>query len=233
MKVLAIETSTLTGSVALLEIPPSPLCQRGVMGGFVIGEVTLSVSLQHSERLMPAIADLLRDAAVAPSEVDLYAVAIGPGSFTGLRIGLAAAQGLPLAHDKPVVGVSTLEGIAFHGVYYPGVVVPLLNAYRNELYWGLYRGVGGVPKVLEEDRVSPVEELISWVRHQSERCLLLGDGLKVYGERLMAELGPEKIDLAPAHLQNPRGAHIAVLAVEKSRQGHQPEPLPKYLRRPG
>jgi tRNA threonylcarbamoyladenosine biosynthesis protein TsaB len=222
MQILAIETSTLTGSIAL------------VSGGNVLGEVTLSVSVQHSERLMPAIEELLRDASVLPKEIDLYTVSAGPGSFTGLRIGMAAAQGLALAYGKPVVGVSTLEGLAMNGLYFPGLVVPMLNAFRSEIYWGVYRSDGSGMEEVTVDRVSVPGALIDHLKGFSEKILVTGNGLDVCGPLILQELGEERVQLAPPALRLPRAVHLASLAEKRLKSGVSMEAaLPRYLRKPG
>lgn len=220
MNILAIETSTLTGSVALLRDQS------------IVGEITLSVSVQHSERLMPAIDQLLCDASTKPSDIDLYAVATGPGSFTGLRIGIAAAQGLSLSHGKPMIGVSTLEALAFNGAFFPGLIVPLLDAYRGEVYRGLYRGGAGSLEAIDEDRVTAIQPLIEELRRRNAEILLLGTGAELYGDQIQKSV--EKITVAPVPLQNPRASNVAYLALQKSKEAIPREPLiPRYLRQPG
>lgn len=220
MNVLAIETSTLTGSVALFK------------NESVVGEITLSVSVQHSERLMPAIDQLLRDAGTNPAEIDLYAVATGPGSFTGLRIGIAAAQGLSLSHGKPMIGVSTLEALALNGIFFNGLIVPLLDAYRGEVYRGLYRGGSGLPALIDEDRVTGIQPLIEELQKQDSATLLLGNGAEIYGDQIQKALG--KTTVAPGLLRNPRASNVAFLALQKSKETIPRGPLfPRYLRQPG
>lgn len=198
VKILAIETSTLTGSVALLE------------NDSLIGEITLSVSAQHSESLLPAIDQLLSQARVKSAEIDLYAVAVGPGSFTGLRIGIAAAQGLSLAHQKPLVGVSTLRGLAMNAIFYSGIIVPVLNAFRGEVYFGLYRARDGIPFEIEADQVLPLEEFHRRMDSLKEDRLILDQGL------------------------GPRAAHIGFLAARDPTVSHgEALVFPRYLRRPG
>jgi len=228
MQVLAIETSTLTGSVALLS------------GEEVIGEITLSVSVQHSERLMPAVERLLTDSNLTATDIDLYAVAIGPGSFTGLRIGIATAQGLSLAGGKPLVGVSTLEALAVNALFFPGLIVPILNANRGEIYRGLYQQknvgtyCGPYLNAVDEDRVIGVDKLIAELRHFEGPILLLGNGTQLHKEKLLKELGGKQISFAPPSLQIPRASHLAVLALEKWNRGDVNQTaLPRYLRVPG
>jgi tRNA threonylcarbamoyladenosine biosynthesis protein TsaB len=222
MNLLAIETSTLTGSVALLRDEA------------VVGEITLSVSVQHSERLMPAIDQLLRDAGTKPADIDLYAVATGPGSFTGLRIGIAAAQGLALARGKPVVGVSTLEALALNGIFFPGLIVPLLDAFRGEVYRGLYRRTAEGLGAIGDDRAVGLAPLIDELRKQDGAALLLGNGVELYGKKIEEELGIEKISIAPPPLRNPRASNVAFLALQKWKSGEKEGSiLPRYLRKPG
>jgi tRNA threonylcarbamoyladenosine biosynthesis protein TsaB len=212
VKILGIETSTLTGSVALVE------------SGRLLGETTLSVSVQHSERLMPAIEQLLRDSGIAPGEIDLYAVADGPGSFTGLRIGIAAAQGLAMPYGRPIAGVSTLRGLAMNAVLFPGLIVPVLNAFRGEVYFGIYRAKGGRPEPVEGDAVLPVADFLERLKSLGKETLLLGGGIEILPRD--SEVLRERI--APALFHTPRAASIALLA-EFSVPGTV---LPRYLRKP-
>lgn len=224
--ILAIETSTLTGSLALLS------------GEEIRGEITLSVSVQHSERLMPAMDQLLRNAATDISAIDLFAVANGPGSFTGLRIGIAAAQGLALAGQKPVVGISTLEALAMNGIFFQGLVVPILNAFRGEVYRGFYFSPGGYGdiKVLKPDQVMTPEVLLAELSERAEKILLIGPGLPICREMLLSHLEPGRLLLAPPSLNSPRAVHVALLAQKKwspSQEDLSPLVLPAYLRNPG
>lgn len=226
MKILAIETSTMTGSVALID------------GEEVRGEITLSVSVQHSERLMPAIGRLLEDAGMRIEEMDLFAVASGPGSFTGLRIGIAATQGLALASGKPAVGVSTLKALAMNGIFFPGLIVPVLNAYRGEIFRGIYRQNAGarfiapLPERLEDDGVTTASDLADELKKRSGPILLLGNGVELCRPVLEPSLG-NLLHVAPP-IFSPRASHVAFLASKKWKEGMTEEPiLPQYLRRPG
>src|SRR5688572_26806657 len=131
MRVLAVDTSTMAGGVALLE------------DDRVVGESLLDVRTTHSERLMLAIDRALTDAGWRPASVDGLAVAIGPGSFTGLRIGLAAVKGLALALACPIAGVPTLDAMAAGLPWASRPVCPILDARRDEVYASLYRWDGG------------------------------------------------------------------------------------------
>ncbi|HEX5037402.1 MAG TPA: tRNA (adenosine(37)-N6)-threonylcarbamoyltransferase complex dimerization subunit type 1 TsaB [bacterium] len=220
MQVLAIETSTLTGSVALMS------------GDRLVGETTLSVSVRHSERLMPAVEQLLRDANTLPSQVDLFAVAEGPGSFTGLRIGIAAAQGLALAQGKPLVGVSTLQGLAMNAVFHPGLVVPVLNAFRGEVYFGIYRTASGRPIPVQEETVVSLDDFMALLDSQGESTLVLGDGVALCLPK-MGSATSDKITFDSGPLSTPRASNLAFLALSRKAGERAGPVLPRYLRKPG
>lgn len=204
MKILALETSTLTGSIAFLEDEE------------IRAETILSVSVRHSERLMPAMNHLLESAGVSISEIDLYAVALGPGSFTGLRIGIATAQGLALAQDKPLIGISTLEALAMNGILFSGLVAPILDAFRGEVYWGLFKTQEKVLKRIEEDQISGLEDFRKRFQEMKEPVLILGN---LFG---------------PPAFRYPRASNVGLLALYEWQKGVRENiVLPQYLRIPG
>lgn len=161
MRVLAVDTSTLAGGVALLE------------GGRLVGEYVLDVSATHSERLMPAIDRVLGDAGWRPIDLEGLAVAIGPGSFTGLRIGVATVKGLALALGIPVAAVPTLDAMAESLPYAALPVCPVLDARKGEVYCSLYRWDGGRMRREWEYLAIPPAALASRLR---EPVIVLGDG---------------------------------------------------------
>lgn len=242
MKILAVETSTLTGSVALLDVSDHR-AEPGILSETysgetstnkkVLGEITLSVSVQHSERLLPMVEMLLNHCACKIEDIDLFAVSVGPGSFTGLRIGIAATQGFSLATGKPLVGVSSLKTLAMNAFGFSGVILPLINAFRGEVYSGLYQSVGhGVEIVGDEGVVSPKvlsEEIVK--THSS--FLILGNGAEIV-RPVFSEIEKEKIIYAPAALNMPRASHVGFLAYEKYQtQTDKDVPvLPHYIRIP-
>ena len=128
MKILGIDTSTPIGSVALID------------GENIVAEHTLNIVQAHSSRLMPAIDNVLKWGNITPDALDGCAVGIGPGSFTGIRIGVATAKSLCYAVDKPIVGVSTLEAIAYNLRWTDGIVCPILDARRSEIYGCTFHG---------------------------------------------------------------------------------------------
>src|SRR5713226_2055195 len=127
MKLLGVESATLSGGVALLD------------GDRLLGEITLNIAITHSERLLSAVDRLLADCGLAPSDLEGLAVSVGPGSFTGLRVGLATVKGLAMALGLPVAPVPTLDALACNLPFADATVCPLLDARKGEVYCSLYR----------------------------------------------------------------------------------------------
>ena len=195
MIVLGIETATLTEGVAVID------------GDGVIAEHRSHVGSTHAERLMPTILQTLRSAGLGIDDVNGIAVSIGPGSFTGLRIGLSTVKGLSLARGIPVVGVPTLDGMANHIPFCKYMVCPMLDAKRREVYTALYRTSGGIPERLTEFRaIAPAELLTEIV----EPTVFLGDGIPVYKDLIRDSLGP-KAHFASDQFNLPSGSSIALL----------------------
>lgn len=202
MKVLAIETSTMLGGVAIAD-------EKGL-----IAETRLNVKSTHSERLMATIDEQLRQSGMALADIDVFAVASGPGSFTGLRIGLSTAKGLCFATGKPLVMVPTLDAFvrSFPFSRYP--VCVMLDARRGEIYAAIYQWEQGFIKLLEEVSAVP-EELF---RDTESPVVLAGEAAVVYRERLLAVLG-ERALFAPTEIMVPSPSHVAMLGLEKALRG--------------
>ena len=190
MLVLGIETSTMQGGVALV----------GSEG--LISEHTLNVRATHTERLLPAIDRMLHDAGLGLDALSGLAVSMGPGSFTGLRIGLSTVKGLAYATGLPVVGVPSLEALAWTLPYTAWQVCPVLDARKQEVYAALFRYEGQeLVRVMEDVALAP-EVLCGKIRR---RTVFLGDGLAVYGELFQRLLG-EKLLVPPAAQRGARPA---------------------------
>jgi tRNA threonylcarbamoyladenosine biosynthesis protein TsaB len=228
MLILAVETSTFTGSVALVE---------GAMEGEaspslrVIGETTLQVSETHSSRLMPTIDRLLRETSLPVQKVQGIAVGLGPGSFTGLRIAVSTVKGLAFALRVPVAGVPTLDALANNIRYASTQVCPVLDARKKEVYAALFRGDGeGHLKKISEDWVLGPEDLCSRI---SEATVLVGNGTEVYAEIFRRRLGSRAL-FAPPELSFPRAANVARLALPAFQRGEKLDLFtftPIYVRR--
>ncbi|MBI5075064.1 MAG: tRNA (adenosine(37)-N6)-threonylcarbamoyltransferase complex dimerization subunit type 1 TsaB [Nitrospirae bacterium] len=202
MKILAIETSTMLGGVAIAD-------EKGL-----IAETRLNVKSTHSERLMATIDEQLRHSAMALGDIDVFAVASGPGSFTGLRIGLGTAKGLCYATGKPLVMVPTLEAFARSFPFSKYPVCVMLDARRGEVYAAVFQWDRGFVKLLDEVSAAP-EDLF---RDVESPVILAGEGAVVYRERLCAVLG-ERAVFAPLEKMVPSPADVAMLGLEKALQG--------------
>jgi tRNA threonylcarbamoyladenosine biosynthesis protein TsaB len=210
MRVLAIETSTLAGGVALLE------------GDAVLGEYTLDVRITHSERLLPAIDRLLGDAGWTATDLEGLAVTVGPGSFTGIRIGLSTVKGLALALGIPVAAVPTLDALAAVLPCASLPVCPVLDARKGEVYCSLYRWSDGEMLRDWDYLALPPDDL---ARRLTEPVILVGNGA-----RLIASPWAR---LAPPHRRGPSAGAVGVLGLARLERGEVVRPadlVPLYLR---
>jgi tRNA threonylcarbamoyladenosine biosynthesis protein TsaB len=204
MKILAIDTSTPVGSIALME------------GTLLKAQHILNISATHNQRLLPGIDRILVDTGWTLGELDALAVSIGPGSFTGLRIGMSIVKGLAWATGKPLSAVPTLDALAANIALAPYPICSVLDARKGEIYTALYRqGDKQAPERLTPYMVLKPEELVSFI---SERTVLVGDGLLPYGRYLAGELG-ELFLQAPPHLNVVNASSVAWLAWQMLRLG--------------
>lgn len=218
MQLLALETATLSGGVAIIG------------DGGLVAEYRLNIQVTHSERVLLMIDRVLKEAKVPLEEIDAVALSIGPGSFTGLRIGLATAKGLCLGTGKPMVPVSTLMALACRVPFSSLPVVPLLDAKKKEVYGGIFQFDKGSVQQLMKDSVCPVEEIL---RQLQGPALFLGDGAKVYADTIRDKLGGNA-HFAPVSLSLPSAASVAEIAFEKLQKWEVSDPfsvVPVYLRR--
>jgi tRNA threonylcarbamoyladenosine biosynthesis protein TsaB len=217
--VLGIDSTTLACGVSVVNTDR------------VLAEYMLQVKKTHSERLLPLLYSLLRDAALSPSDLGGVAVASGPGSFTGLRIGMATARALGQALDIPLAGVSTLEVLASQVRYFPGFLCPLLDARRCQVYNAVFRP-GEKPLRLKPDRVLPLADVLAEF-DRKEQVLFLGDGAVVNRETIISAMGESACFLPPEGEFN-RAATVARLGLAEFSAGRGKsylELLPRYIRR--
>ncbi len=217
MVVLGIETSSLHGGVALV----------GAEG--LIAEYVLNIEVTYSERLLPAIERVLADAGLTVGDLGGLAVAIGPGSFTGLRIGLSTAKGLAVASGQPLVGVPTLRALAWALPFSPHPICPILDARKGEVYCALFRWAGGELAQAMEDAALPPEALAARI---AEPTLFVGDGVAAVGPFLARALGPRALFVSPP-LSGARPVAVASLGRERLLRGERDDPaalVPRYLR---
>ncbi len=212
--VLGIESSAISAGCALVE------------GGKIVAEQFLNTRHTHSETLLPMVSGMLKNAGVALSDVERIAVTAGPGSFTGLRIGIATVKGLCMGAGKPCVGVSTLEAIAYNFVGVDGIICACMDARCKQVYNALFRSEGGTVERICDDRAVTLEELANELSRIDGRIILAGDGAEITD----AFTGG-RYSLAPPMLRFQRGSGVCFAAEKLT--GIKPEALmPTYLRLP-
>lgn len=225
MKILGIESASVTASAAVLA------------DDVLLSEYTTNYKKTHSETLLPMIREILEMTGTAPEELSLIAVSAGPGSFTGLRIGAAAAKGLAFALGIPIVPVPTLDAIAYNLAGSGDILCPLLDARRGEAYTGLYMFSGEEFTVLREAAALPLETQVKTAemlaKEYGRAVTYLGDGLPVFRDRI-ALLTEGRAHFAPAHLRNQRAGSVAMLGRDLYARGVVSDAvnfLPVYLRK--
>jgi tRNA threonylcarbamoyladenosine biosynthesis protein TsaB len=217
--ILALETATMCGSVAL------------VADNRCLAEFSLQTGETHSRRLLAGVDWLLQETGIDWPVIDAVAVSLGPGSFTGLRIGLATAKGLAMAGRAELIGVGTLDGLAAQ-LFAVGeiLICPVLDARKKEVYCGFYKCDNqGMPRLLEEYMVIGPEALSAMIH---EPVVLLGDGAAVYGD-LFREKLVDLLTIPPSSTFFPRAATIGLLALDKWQKNEFIDPegaAPIYIR---
>ena len=226
MKILALDSSGLVASVAVVE-------DDGVNGN-LLAEYTVNYKKTHSQTLLPMLDEIARMIELDLNTIDAIAVAAGPGSFTGLRIGSATAKGLGLALNKPLVHVPTVDALAYNLYGTDRVICPLMDARRNQVYTGIYEFRNNELSVIEPQMAVGIEVIAGKLRALGREVVFLGDGVPVFRKALMEELmqGMD-FSFAPAHLNKQRAGAVAALAVSYVRAGKietAAEHRPDYLR---
>ena len=195
--------------------------------GQLLSQYMQCSALTHSRTLLPMAEDMLKNAELRLSDVDLIAVAHGPGSFTGIRIGVSTVKGLAWAAEKPCVGVSTLEAMAWHGLAVGGYICPVMDARRSQVYNALFKIENGRPVRMTEDRPIALEELAKEVTALGAPVFLIGDGAALCFEYFTAHGVP--CVMAPDNLRWQDAWGVAMAAADKT-PGNADELLPVYLR---
>ena len=198
MRILAFETSAKACSVALL--------QEGVL----LGESYQNTGLTHSQTLLTMTEDLLKQCNLTAQDVDAVAVAAGPGSFTGVRIGVAAAKGLAWGRNIPCCGVSTLEAMAAGLGIYDGYILPVMDARRSQVYNALFHAQQGKLTRIREDRAISLTELAEDIKNLQEPIFLVGDGSNLCYNTLLKSV-PQLV-LPPEHRMHQRATGVALVA---------------------
>ena len=219
MLILAFETSAKAASVALTE------------NGKLLGESYQNTGLTHSQTLMVMAEDLLKQCNKTVDDVTAVAVAEGPGSFTGVRIGVAAAKGFAWGRNIPCYGASTLEAMAESLAIYEGYVCPVMDARRSQVYNALFHVTGGVIRRVQEDRAIALSDLAEELKEITAPIYLVGDGSDLTHKTLSGEI-PNLI-LPAEHRKHQRAIGVAILAEKKVLAGESGDGAalqPNYLR---
>ncbi len=218
MKILAVDTSTQTCSVALIDDEA------------LIGETTTGLHQTHSKHLMSLIEQLLAVAGLRIDAVDALAVVRGPGSFTGLRIGISSVKGLAAATGKPAVGVSSLEALAWQCSSYNGRIYPMIDARKAEVYAAGYLAANGCLQRLDAEQVStPANVLTSC----ETPCLFVGSGALLYQDMIRDRLGANAFlaSTLQHHVRASAVAHLAWQGFKQGKFGENGQLIPDYVRK--
>lgn len=221
MKILGIDSSGLVASAAIAD-------EKNI-----IAEFTVNNKQTHSQTLLPMIEKVVDMSGIELEQIDAIAIAAGPGSFTGLRIGSATAKGIGLALKKPVVSVPTLEGLAYRVSVFDGIICPIMDARRNQVYTGIYKMDKGSFVCLSEQKAVDIHEIMEELEKYDEKVIFLGDGVEVQRETIEKEFKKEYC-FAPIHLSKQSAAAVAVLGEIYFNQGRAEdaaEHKPIYLRK--
>ena len=220
MKVLGIDSSGLVASVAVVE------------DDILLAEYTVNYKKTHSQTLLPMLKEIGDMINLDLNSLDAIAIAAGPGSFTGLRIGSATAKGLGLALDKPIIPVPTVDGLAYDLWGTDKIVCPIMDARRNQVYTGIYEFCDGKLQILENQMAVSVTENAEKLNALGREVIFLGDGVPVY-RKTLAEVMKISYSFALAHMNRQRASAVAVLGAQYYVQGRAESAMehkPDYLR---
>lgn len=220
MIVLSIDSSSKVATAALMR------------DGSLLGEITLNDKREHSVILMTIINELLEVNNLTVDNIDGYVVSKGPGSFTGLRIGMATIKGLSFGSNKPYVSISSLDALAFSVSNFDGIICPIMDALRNSVYTSLYKSSNGRLEKLMDYCALDMDELIEVIKSKNEKVIFIGDGLEKNKDYLIKNC--PNCSFPPNHLNLVRASSLGELGNEllKSGKFDDPNSTPFYLKKP-
>ena len=220
MKILALDSSGIVASVAVAE------------DDTLLAEYTVNYKKTHSQTLLPMLDEIVKMTELDLESLDAIAVAAGPGSFTGLRIGSATAKGLGLALKKTLVAVPTVDALAYNLYDAQGLICPIMDARRSQVYTGIYRFKEHDLVTEKEQWAAPITELLEELNKRQEQVTFLGDGVPVFRD-VIAEKLHVPYSFAPAHVNKQRAGAVAALGMKYFKEGKiqtSMELNPEYLR---
>ena len=219
MKILSIDTSTMISSCSVM------------VDGIIVGDYNVNQELTHSETLVPMIKELLKNLNISLSEIDLYAVGKGPGSFTGLRIGMTIAKTFAQINNKNIVGISTLEAMA-NQLMTDKLIVPILDARGGRVYYGIYKTNNNNTTIIEKDNLIYFDELLMMLVNLKEDIIFVGEINEVFKEKILLY---SNCYLAPTSLNNCIGRSLCDIASKvkiDDLNGNYLNLKPEYIRKP-
>lgn len=222
MNILAVDASGIAGSVAYIK------------DNVLVGEYFICHKLTHSETIMPMLENLKSIIGLDIESLDAIASTSGPGSFTGLRIGVTTAKAMALALDIPVVGVPTLDVLAHNITFFEGLICPIMDARRNQVYTAIYKAKQGSIERVSEYMAIDIVELITKLDMYKDNVVFLGDGTWQYQDTIK-EMLRNKAQFAPSYLNLQRASTLAQIACIEYEKGNSVDAslfMPMYLRKP-
>jgi tRNA threonylcarbamoyladenosine biosynthesis protein TsaB len=219
MKVLGLDTSTLMTTCGVID------------ENMLLGEYSLNEDMSHSERLVPMVKEILDNLQLKIEDIDIFGVSTGPGSFTGLRIGLATIKAFAHINDKPVVGVSTLEALAFN-LPFNDIVVPMIDARRNRVYTGIYKWERENLITIMEPAAMEIDVLLDRLYKDYENIVVNGNGSVLFKDKIKSVLN-DKVRFSNVGQNMPLASSVCELALIKYKNGITDNYftlVPEYLR---
>lgn len=220
MLVFGIDTCCMAATAALMN------------DDIMVAQTVVNQNKTHSQIMMPQIEHMFKAAEIDPMAVDAYAAAVGPGSFTGVRIGVATAKAMAQGAGKPCIAVSTLEALAYSSKYFDGIISPILDARRGQVYNALFSGGNDGLNRLCPDRALSLDELLEEIKKLDKKALFMGDATLVFRDRIEAVLG-DKAVFAPKVVNLNLAGAVAEIGIEKLKVGDTVEYsklVPEYVR---
>jgi tRNA threonylcarbamoyladenosine biosynthesis protein TsaB len=221
MRILALDTSTDVASVAISE------------NNVIIGEFSCNKGKTHSQKLMPMVKSLLDKVGLCAADMDAFSAAVGPGSFTGLRIGVTTVKAMAFAAGKPVISIPTLDALAYNLPVPASMVCPVIDARNNQVYTAVYRFIDGKLKRLTDYMGIHINELVDIIRKMEGEVILLGDAARMHGDFFVQEL-EGRVQIAPQNTVLSRASSVAALASDAYVAGKLEncyDMVPFYLRK--
>lgn len=220
MIVLSIDSSSKVATVALIK------------DDILIGEYVLNDKREHSVLLMPMIENILKESNLTVDDIDGYVVSKGPGSFTGLRIGMATVKGLSFGSNKPYISLSSLDALAYSLLPFDGIICPIMDALRESVYTALYKNNNDKLEKIIDSTPMELDDLLNLLKEKNEKVIFTGDGLVKHKEYIKANF--PKAHFAPSHLSIVRASSLGELGLELLKNGIKDDPnsAPVYLKKP-